>query len=520
MTVLFAAANTVHAPSVEWNTLLPYFVLGGGAIITLFASLIAGRAAQRGLVPLLAAATLIASGVFFALLMHEPDLNVLSGAIRVDDLACVFSLIFIVSALVTIALAWRSETLGNFGRGEFYSLLITVVLGMALLASAQNLITVFLALELFSIPLYVLCAADLRREGSLESGIKYLIIGSLGSATLLYGLALTYGATGSTDFAGIKLALGHAAVADDALLLAGVALTFVGLAFKASIAPFHQWTPDVYEGAPTPVTAFMAVATKAAAFALILRYTGEAILPIVDHWQPVLAVLAVVTIVVGNLGAMGQTSLKRMLGYSGVAQAGYLLVGVVVSTGYGARATIFYMLVYLFMNVAPFAVITARERAGAGEGFDGLRGLGREAPALAWSMTISMIALSGLPITAGFIGKLFLIQAAVDGHYAWLAVVIVLGSAMSLVYYLRVIATMWMGADATAATLTADGAPGGAARGAVPAGAAPEADSARHPELVAIAVLAALASMVFGVWPGPLLDLARDAAVAFLQLPR
>jgi NADH-quinone oxidoreductase subunit N len=504
------AAATVNAPSVEWNSLIPYLVLAVGAIVTLFASLIAGRAAQRGLAPLLAVATLIASGVFFALGIHEPELSALSGALRIDDLACVFSLIFIVTALSTIAMAWTSDTVKNFGRGEFYALLITVVLGMSLLASAQNLVTVFLALELFSIPLYVLCAADLRREGSLEAGIKYLIIGSLGSATLLYGLALTYGATGSTDFAGIAEAVSKPGVGSDALLLIGVALTFVGIAFKASIAPFHQWTPDVYEGAPTPITGFMAVATKAAAFALLLRYTGQALVPIADHWQPALAALAVVTIVVGNVGAMGQRSLKRMLGYSGVAHAGYLLVGVVVSSALGARATVFYMCVYLFMNIAPFAVITARERAGAGEGYDGLRGLGRESPALAWSMSISMIALSGLPITAGFIGKLFLIQAAVDGQYAWLAVVIVLGSAMSLTYYLRVIAAMWMGADATAARVTSGEA--------VITGAAPEADTAKQRLLVAVAVLAAAGTVLFGFWPGPLLDLARDAAIAFLQL--
>ncbi|MBJ7458987.1 MAG: NADH-quinone oxidoreductase subunit N [Thermoleophilaceae bacterium] len=506
MSALLAAAS-VKAPSVEWNTLIPYLVLAGGAILTLFVSLISGRTVQRGLAPLTAIATLIAAGVFFAIGMHSPDFNVLSGALRVDDLACVFSLIFIASALASIVMAFRSDTINDFGRGEFYALLITVVLGMSLLASAQNLVTVFLALELFSIPLYVLCAADLRREGSLESGVKYLIIGSLGSATLLYGMALTYGATGSTDFSGIGEAVSRSAVGSDALLLVGVALTFVGVAFKASIAPFHQWTPDVYEGAPTPITSFMAVATKAAAFALLLRYTGQAVFPIADNWQPVLAALAVVTILIGNLGAMGQTSLKRMLAYSGVAQAGYLLVGVTVVTLLGARAMVFYMLVYLFMNVAPFAVITARERAGAGSDFDSLRGLGREAPALAWSMTISMIALSGLPITAGFIGKLFLIQAAVDGGYAWLAVVIVLGSAMSLTYYLRVIAAIWMGSGVTAKNVSA-----GELR---IAGAAPEADASAHPELVAIAVLAAIASVVFGVWPGPLIDLARDVAFAY-----
>lgn len=515
MTALIATAASVKAPSVEWNALIPFLILGGGAIVTLFGAMISGRFAQRTLAPALAVATLIAAAVAFGLRIHDPEFNVLSGALRIDDLTCVFSLVFIASALSAIVMAFRSQTVQDFGRGEFYALLICVVLGMSLLAAADNLVSLFLALELFSIPLYVLCAADLRREGALESGIKYLIIGSLGSATLLYGLALTYGATGSTDFSGIGEALSRpGGLGDDSLLLAGVALTFVGIAFKASIAPFHQWTPDVYEGAPTPVTGFMAVATKAAAFALLLRYTSSALLPIIDHWRPVLAALVVVTILVGNLGAMGQGSLKRMLAYSGVAQAGYLLVGVVVGAAIGWSATVFYLLAYVFMNIAPFAVIVARERAGAGESIDGLRGLGREAPALAWAMTISMIALSGLPITAGFIGKIMLILAAVGTGYAWLAVAIVAGSAMSLVYYLRVIATMWMGAPATAAAAAAAAASGDA----VLAGAAPEADSSRHRELVLLAALMALASVVFGLWPGPLLDISRDAAAALMQL--
>lgn len=514
MSTLLAVAQTVKAPSVAYDTLTPFFILGGGAIVTIFASLFSPRFFQRGVVPLVAVATLIAAGVVFAIHLHEPNLSVLGGSLRVDDLAVVFSLLFIIAALSSIVLAWRSTIVQDAGRGEIYSLLITTVLGMCILAASQNLVSLFLGLELFSIPLYVLCASNLRRTRSLESGIKYLIIGSLGSATLLYGLSFIYGATGSTQFLGIAKALTQYRTANDTLLLIGAALTFVGLAFKASIAPFHQWTPDVYEGAPTPITAFMAVATKAAAFAVLLRLTGQALFPIIGHWQPVLALLAAFTIIVGNLGALGQTSMKRMLGYSGVAQAGYLLVGVVVATGLGARATVFYMLVYLFMNVAPFAVIVARERAGVGDGIDGLRNLGRESPALAWSMTISMIALSGLPITAGFIGKLFLIEAAVDGKYAWLAVMIVLGSAISLGYYLRVIATMWMTGEAKSPA-SSDGLPGAAA---IPAGASPEADASKHRELVALAVLAAAASVFFGVWPGPLLDLARDAALAFLSL--
>lgn len=506
----FVAAASVHAPSVEWEALTPILILGGGAIVSLMVSLIGGRFVQRALTPLVAVLTLVAAGVAFALAIGDPQRGLLSGALTIDDLTCVFALIFITGALAAIGMAWRSETLTSFGRGEFYSLLISVVLGMSLLAGASNIVTLFLAFELFSIPLYVLCAADLRREGSLESGLKYLIIGSLGSATLLYGLALIYGATGKTDFAAIGKSLLTGEVGSDAMLLAGVALTFAGIAFKASIAPFHQWTPDVYQGAPTPVTAFMAVATKAAAFALLIRFTGQALAPIVDNWQVPLAVLATITIIVGNLGALGQRSLKRMLAYSGVAQAGYLLVGVIAASAVGIRATVFYMLVYLLMNVAPFAVITARERAGAGEGYDSLRGLGREAPALAWSMTISMIALSGLPITAGFIGKIFLVLAAVDAGFAWLAVVLVLGSAISLVYYLRVIATIWMGGTVDLPSIATG-------KTAI-AGAAPEADQSRQRELVAIAVVAAAASVLFGIWPGPLLDLARDAALAFVAL--
>jgi NADH-quinone oxidoreductase subunit N len=505
------ASAAVSAPTVEWNELVPLLILTGGAIATLLVSLLPGRIVQRSVVAIFAAATLVAAGVAFGLQIGDPATAALSGAITLDDLSRVFGLIFVISSLATVVIAHRGETLNNFGRGEFYALLISIVLGMSLLSAASNLVTVFLTFELFSIPLYALCAGDLRRKGSLESGLKYLIIGSLGSATLLYGMALIYGATGSADFPEIANVLARGELGNDALLLVGVALTFVGIAYKASIAPFHQWTPDVYQGAPTPVTGFMAVATKAAAFALLLRFCSSAILPIVDHWQAPLAALAVVTIVIGNLGALGQTSLKRMLAYSGVAQAGYLLVGVIVASSVGVYATVFYMLAYMLMNIAPFAVITARERQGAGESYDSLRGLGREAPALAWPMTISMLALSGLPVTAGFIGKIVLILAAVDGGYSWLAVVVVLGSALSLVYYLRVIAAIWMPASARVS--------GGQTELVAPAGAAPEGDASKHPELIAVAVLAAVATVVFGLWPGPLFDLARDAATALFQLP-
>ena len=246
-------------------------------------------------------------------------------------------------------LSWRSVAAVEAGEGEYYALLLTSILGMLVLVAANDLVVLFIGFELLSIPLYVLCATHMRREQSLESGLKYLIIGSVGSATLLYGLALLYGAAGGTNFDAIAAAGNE--MADDVLFLTGIALVMVGLAFKASVAPFHQWTPDVYEGAPTPVTGFMAVATKAAAFGVILRLFDVALIDAATTWAPAFATLAVITIIVGNVGAIGQSSLKRMLAYSSVAQAGYMLAGVVVTTRLGIAATVFYLAVYVVMNL-------------------------------------------------------------------------------------------------------------------------------------------------------------------------
>ncbi len=336
---------------------------------------------------------------------------------------------------------------------------------MEIFVSSQNLITLFLGIELLSIPLYILCASESRREGSLESGLKYLIIGSVGSATLVYGLALIYGATGSTQFSVIGAAVSRGSVVGgilgDPLLLTGLGLVVVGFAFKASVAPFHQWTPDVYEGAPTPITAFMATATKTAALGVFLRFFDVAAIGAQNKWAPLLAALAAITIIVGNVGALGQSSLKRMLAYSGVAQAGYMLGGVVVGTKLGAQATVLYLAFYLAMNLAAFAVIVAVERTSdGGDDISSFAGLGARAPWLAWPLTIAMLALAGIPGTVGFIGKFQLIHAFVDGGYTWLAVVLVLGSMISLGYYLRVVAAMWMsrGSASEAVAMPATGA--------------------------------------------------------------
>jgi NADH-quinone oxidoreductase subunit N len=437
----FAQAE-ISGPEIDWLAISPLLALVGGACVVLLAGLVRAPFVRRTLVPLL---TLVALGAAAGLSIATwgDNVTVIAGAMAMDDLTLFITLVCVAAAAACVLLSWRAVAPREAGHGEYYSLLLTTIAGMVVLAGATNLVTIFIGYELLSIPLYVLCATEMRRATSLESGLKYLIIGSVGSATLLYGLAFVYGATGATEFGEIAAAVPE--VRTDVLLLTGLALVVAGLAFKASVAPFHQWTPDVYEGAPTPITAFMAVATKAAALAIILRFFDVAVIGASDTWAPAIAVLALITIVVGNVGAIGQSSLKRLLAFSSVAQAGYMLAGVVVTTQLGVRAVAFYLAVYLFMNLAAFAVIVAREReAGVGDDISSLYGLGEQRPLLAWPMTIAMLALAGFPATAGFFGKVYLIGAAVDNGYGWLGVAIVVGSAISLAYYLRVVAAVWM----------------------------------------------------------------------------
>lgn len=495
-------------PVIDFGALAPLIALAVGICVTLLGGVIGPL---RRWVPLLTTVTLVvAAGLLVANWNDSAD--VVSGALRMDDLAIAIGLIAILAAGFAVLLSIRESAVEQAGSGEYHTLLLGSVLGMVMLAQASNLVTFFLAIELLSIPLYILCATNLRSEGSLESGLKYLIVGSVGSATMLYGMALLYGGSGATDFAAIASGIEAEGLLGGPLVLVGIAMVAVGLAFKVSIAPFHQWTPDVYQGAPTPVTAFMAVATKAAAFAVFLRFFEVALIGEADVWQPALAALAAITIVVGNVGALGQDSLKRMLGYSGVAQAGYILGGLVVASEVGAAALVFYLGGYLFMNMAAFAAIVARERETRfGDGIEAVRGLGRERPLLAWPLTIAMLGLAGMPATVGFIGKLFLIEALVEGDYTWLAVFIAVGTMISLAYYLRVVAAMWIPREEPLP-------------GSIPAisGADPEADpvdpdAGRRIYLVAPALLAAAGTIFFGVLPQPLVEFAQQAASALFS---
>ena len=546
---IVAAAHHIAGPHVDWKALSPLVVLAVGGLLVLLVGLFRSSVVRRSIVPALAILTFLctvaAAIVVFnyhphpkhsyaSCLVAAPNCG---GAppLAMDRLALELDMLFAVAGIAAVLMSWRGVAPRESGHGEFNGLLIFSVLGMAVFVSAQNLITLFLGIELLSIPLYILCASETRREGSLEAGLKYLVVGSVGSATLVYGLGLVYGATGSTDFGAIGAALSQGKLAGGVLgnpmVLTGLGLTIVGFAFKASVAPFHQWTPDVYEGAPTAITAFMATATKAAALGAFLRFFDVAAIGAQNTWAPLLATIAAITIVVGNVGALGQSSLKRMMGYSGVAQAGYMLSGVIVGTRLGVQATVLYLMAYLFMNLAPFAVIVAEEHERPdGDYLSGLAGLGARRPWLAWPMTIGMLGLAGIPGTIGFIGKFQLIDALVSGAYTWLAIVLVIGSMISLGYYLRVVATMWM-RPTVAAPVPAPAAGGVGAMSGGPGDLAPiaggslEADeweegpgplgaALAYPELVFVAVGFAAATIFFGIFPSPLFHLASHAANA------
>ena len=501
------AAAVPAAPYIDWAGLSPLLALLGGAIIALIVGLAGPRGIRTQVVPLIALATF---GVALACVISlwGQSIVLIEGALQLDPLTLILMLVICGGGVVATLLAWREQAAEDIAHGEFFSLMLLGSAGMFVLVASRDLVTTFVGLELLSLPLYILCASRVREERSLEAGLKYLIIGSVGSATVLYGFALLYGATGQTGYNEIASAISSNGLATDPLFLTGVAMCTVGFAFKASLAPFHQWTPDVYEGAPTPVTAFMSVATKAAAFGVIIRLFDVALRPAIESWRPIWIAIALITMVVGNVGALRQPSMKRMLAYSSIAQAGYILVGFVLVTDLGVQAICSYLVLYSLGNLAAFTVVIARERETTeGDNISALRGLGTERPALALVMTISMLSLAGIPATAGFMGKLRLVEAAAGADYAWLAAVLVVLSVISMAYYLPVIATIWRG-ETQPGTDAASGVP-------VLAGGAPEADAEPRRagwELTLVGVVLAAAVVVFGIVPQPVFNLVASAA--------
>lgn len=403
-----------------------------------------------------------------------------------DGYANFFNLLFVAAAVLSILAAMDYLDKNNLHKGEYYVLLLFAVSGMMVMAAATDLIIVFLGLETMSFALYIMAALNRRSRPSAEAGLKYFLLGGFSSAFFLYGAALVYGATGSANFTeiGQVLAGGPAPMA-----LLGLGLLLVGFAFKVAAVPFHWWTPDVYHGAPTSVTTFMSVGTKAAAFAALMRLLVASFPAFTLDWQLALAILSVLTMTLGNIAALAQKDVKRMLAYSSIAHAGYILVGVAAGTTQGISSAAFYLLVYTFMNIGAFAVVGALERKNAvGTPVDEYAGLAARSPWLAAVMAIFLLSLTGFPPLAGFWGKVYLFSAAVDANLTWLAVIAVINSGIAVFYYFGVIVQMYMKP------------------------VAPDAPALNSALATRVALaLAGLATVVIGLWPTPVIQMALAA---------
>ncbi len=375
--------------------------------------------------------------------------------------------------------------------GPYYALILLASAGMIAMAKGNDFLIIFLGLEIFSLALYILSGYNRRDARSAEASLKYFLLGAFASGFFLYGIALIYGATGTTNLTQISQGMAPLSVTLPfaPLLPIGIGLLLVGYGFKVALVPFHQWTPDVYQGAPTSVTAFMSVATKTAAFASLIRVLGSFV-SYDRPWLIGLAVLAVLTMTIGNLAALRQTSLKRMLAYSSIAQAGYVLVGLATGTAQGAQASLYYLLVYTFMNLGAFAVLLAVQRREENDvSIERMAGLSSRQPALAVLMAIFMFALTGIPPLAGFFGKLYVFGAAVQSGMVWLAIIAVINSAIAAFYYLRVTVSMFMSEPRpSGADLPKNGWP-----------------------VWAVVVLAAAGTIALGFWQFPFIQAVQQA---------
>jgi len=378
--------------------------------------------------------------VVISLLVIRPGAPtfVLGGMLRYDWLGFAFKLFFLFAAAVTALFFMDVEPLNR--RAEAYLLLLTATLGMSLMAAASDLVMLYLAIETTSIPLYLLAGFLTGDEKSTESGFKYLFFGALTSAVLLYGFSLVYGFSGTTSLYELSLHFSNF----DLLSVSVIFLVLAGLAFKVSLFPFHFWAPDVYEGAPTPVAGFLSTASKAAGFAVILRLLTAAFPALSSNWSMILAVLATLTMTVGNLIALAQKNIKRLLAYSSIAHAGYAMIGVVAFSQLGLASTIFYLIAYILTNLAAFGTVAAFGRISGSDEIEAYRGLSRRNSTLALVMLVAFLSLSGMPPFGGFVGKFFVFAAAVDKHFIWLAVVGVLNSIVGLYYYLTVLKYVYL----------------------------------------------------------------------------
>ena len=436
--------DMILIPAVNMTPILPEIFLSVLAMALLLINVFR-PGGQKSYLAYLSFFGIVATAVLVGAGWGAQHMESFGGSVVLDKFATFFKMTFLVAAGLAVLITDRYMEREECNHGELYPLILFAVVGMMLMASGTDLMTIFLGLEVMSVSLYVLAGFNRANKKSNEAGLKYFLLGAFSTGFMLYGMALIYGATGTTRLYKIAAVVGQMTLPSaNIMLVAGMLLMMTGFAFKIAAAPFHMWTPDVYEGAPTPMTAFMSAGPKAAGFAALLRLFLVALPTLQVEWSQVLWVLAVLTMTVGNITALRQDNIKRVLAYSSIAHAGYALVGFAAGNGTGVSGILFYMLSYSFMNIGAFAIIILVAKKGETNGnVADFAGLGFKRPLLALAMTLFLFSLAGVPPAAGFIGKFYLFSGAIQKGYIWLAVIGVLNSAASAYYYLRIMVYMY-----------------------------------------------------------------------------
>jgi NADH-quinone oxidoreductase subunit N len=469
----------------DFYYILPELVLTGGALLVLVADVLLPRRSGTALawITLLVIGATTASLVPFA----HTHVEVAHGLIAVDQFALFFKVVFLIAAAMTVLMSVRYLEIEGASPGEYYFLILCATLGMMIMAGGIDLITIFIGLETMAVSFYILAGFLKPNPRSNEAAVKYFLLGAFSLGILLYGMSLMYGLSGTTNLRAMTAAF--AGQEKDPRLVLAVILVVAGVGFKIAAVPFHMWAPDVYEGAPTPVTAFLSVGSKAASFAMLIRIFIEGLSTMSADWRLLFEVLAIATMTVGNFAALTQSNVKRILAYSSIAHAGYLLIGIVAGTTRGVTAMLVYLMVYSFMQLGAFAVVVLLRRADVvGDELKDFSGLAFRNPFAAFAMLLFMLSLGGIPPTAGFMGKFWLFSAAIDAQYYWLAVIGVLNSAVSLYYYVRIVVFMYLKKDTIGSQPTTS------------------------PALALALGVAVLATLVLGVYPRLLFELADASA--------
>jgi NADH-quinone oxidoreductase subunit N len=480
----------ITPPTISWLSILPLLIVTGTAVLVMVADLWMEGPDREGL-GWLGLVGLIAAAIA-AMALWNTHLSAFSDAVVVDRYGLFFTLLFCFASGLTLLMSMSYLELTDIFTGDYYSLILFSTVGMVLMATATDLIVIFLGLEVMSIAAYVLAGIWRTQLRSSEAALKYFLLGAFATGFLLFGIALLYGATGSTTLEPIARAAGKAGGEQRLLLIAGMALLLVGFGFKVAAVPFHVWAPDVYEGAPTAVTALMAVGVKAAAFAAFARVFMHTLAQLSADWSSVLWVIAALTMTVGNVSALLQRNIKRMLAYSSIAHAGYLLVGMVAGGELGGSAVLFYLIAYSFMTLGAFAVVIALGKRGQpNENLDDYAGVGFRSPFLGVAMVIFMLSLAGVPPLIGFIGKFYVFSAAVKSGYIGLAVIGVLNSVVSVYYYVGVLVRMYMVEGSTEV-----------------------ARPSSRPYLFATLLLTVAGTVLLGLFPSALFEIARQSFLA------